>query len=86
MDSGDDYFSPTYIKARPGARVTLDITNVGTIAHTFTIDSAHIDRTFGRKGDRTSVSVVGPAPGQALVFSCKYHREEGMQGALYSAP
>jgi plastocyanin len=86
MDSGDDYFSPTYIKARPGARVTLDITNTGTIAHTFTIDSAHIDRTFGRKGDRTTVSVVVPAAGQALVFYCKYHRDEGMQGALYSAP
>ena len=55
MDSGDDYFSPTYIKARPGARVTLDITNIGTIAHTFTIDLAHIDRTFGRKGHSGSV-------------------------------
>jgi plastocyanin len=86
MDSGDDYFSPTSIKGRPGARVTLDITNVGTIAHTFTIDSARIDRTFGRKGDRTTVTVVVPAAGQALVFYCKYHREEGMQGALYSAP
>jgi plastocyanin len=86
MDSGDDYFSPTYVTARAGARVTLDITNVGTIAHTFTIDSAHIDRTFGRKGDRTTVSVVVPAAGQALVFSCKYHRDEGMQGALYGAP
>jgi len=86
MDSGDDYFSPTYLKARPGARATLDITNVGTIAHTFTIDPAHIGRTFGRKGDQTTVSVVVPAAGQALVFYCKYHREAGMQGALYSAP
>lgn len=86
MDSGDDYFSPTYLKARPGARVTLDITNVGTIAHTFTIDSAHIDKVFGRKGDRATVTVVMPAAGQALVFYCTYHREAGMQGALSSAP
>jgi plastocyanin len=86
MDSGDDYFSPTYIKAVPGARVTIDITNVGTIAHTFTIDAANIDRAFGHKGDRATVSVVVPGVGQALIFYCKYHREAGMQGAIYSAP
>jgi plastocyanin len=86
MDSGDNYFSPTYVKASPGARVTLDITNVGTIAHTFTIDSAHIDKVFGRKGDKATVTVVMPPAGQALVFYCKYHREAGMQGALYSTP
>ena len=86
MDSGDDYFSPTYIKVSPGARVTLDITNTGTIAHTFTIDSAHIDKAFGRRGDKATVTVVMPAAGHALVFYCKYHREAGMQGALYSAP
>ena len=82
IDSGDDYFSPTYIKVAPGAHVTFDITNTGTIAHTFTIDSAQIDRSFGRKGDRATVRVVAPAAGQALVFYCKYHQAVGMQGAL----
>jgi plastocyanin len=90
IDSGDDYFSPTYIKVAPGAHVTFDITNTGSIAHTFTIDpssinSTHVDRSFGRKGDTATVSVVAPAAGQALVFYCKYHREAGMQGAVYSA-
>jgi plastocyanin len=84
LDSGDDYFSPTYVKVAPGAHVTFAITNTGTITHTFTIDSAHIDKAFGRKGDKATVTVVAPAAGQALVFYCKYHQQEGMQGALYS--
>lgn len=84
IDSGDDYFSPTFVKVAPGVAVTFEITNVGTIAHTFTIDSAHIDKSFGRKGDKATVSVVAPGAGQSVVFYCKYHLEAGMQGAIYS--
>jgi plastocyanin len=88
VESGDDSFSPTYVKVAPGAHVTFDITNTGTITHTFTIDptlsTPGIDKAFGRKGDKATVSVVAPAAGQALVFYCKYHQQEGMQGALYS--
>ncbi len=86
IDSADDYFSPTYIKAAPGAQVTIDITNSGGIAHTFTIDELGIDKSFGRKGDKATVRVVAPAAGKSLVFYCKYHRDAGMQGAIYSAP
>jgi plastocyanin len=84
IDSGDNYFSPTYVKVAPGAHVTFDITNTGTIAHTFTVDSANVDKAFGRKGDKATVTVVAPGAGQSLVFYCKYHRDVGMQGALYS--
>lgn len=86
ITSGDDYFSPTYIKAAPGARVTVEIDNTGSIAHTFTIDEQNIDRSFGKAGDRATVTVVAPGPGRTLVFYCKYHRDAGMQGAIFTAP
>lgn len=84
VSSGDDWFSPTWVKGAPGATVTVTVTSVGDTAHTFTIDSEHIDVVLGARGDRRTVSVTIPQSGQPLVFYCKYHRTVGMQGAFYS--
>jgi len=43
IQTGDDWFNPTYIKVAPGAKVTVDLVDVGTVTHTFTIDGQHID-------------------------------------------
>jgi len=85
IQSGDDWFSPTWVKGAPGVTVTVAVTSVGDTAHTFTIDSQHIDVVLGGRGDKRTVSVTLPPPGQPLVFYCKYHREVGMQGAFYSS-
>lgn len=84
VQAGDDWFSPTFIKAAPGARVTLTIEDVGDVVHTFTVDSQHVDVVFDKKGQKHTVTVTLPAAGQPLVFYCKYHQSVGMQGALYS--
>jgi len=85
ISSGDDWFSPTWVKGSPGVTVTVRITSVGVTAHTFTIDAQHIDVVLGARGDKRTVSVTMPPPGQPLVFYCKYHRSVGMQGAFYSS-
>jgi plastocyanin len=83
INSADSYFSPTFIRAAPGARVRVSVVNTGVVAHTFTIDALHIDAAFGKKGDTTTVDVTVPS-GNPLVFYCKYHQAAGMQGAIYS--
>jgi plastocyanin len=84
IKAGDDWFSPTFVKAAPGARVTVEVDDVGDVAHTFTIDGQHVDVVLGRKGQTQTVTVTMPAGGAPVIFYCKYHQEVGMQGALYS--
>lgn len=101
VDAGDDWFSPTYIRATPGARITITVIDVGDVAHTFTVDPSGspgaspgsqpgseggVDKVFGKKGDRATVTLVAPPPGPPLIFYCKYHQAAGMAGAIYSTP
>jgi plastocyanin len=81
---GDDWFSPTFIKAAPGTTVTLDLVDVGEVTHTFTIDGQHIDVIFSQKGQKRAVTIMVPPNGRPVIFYCKYHQEVGMQGALYT--
>jgi plastocyanin len=77
------YFSPTFIKAAPGSTVKVELHNEGSTAHTFTIDALKVDKTL-QPGDNIDVPVRMPASG-ALAFYCRFHRGQGMQGALYGA-
>lgn len=81
---GDSWFSPTFIKAAPGARITVQLTDTGQIAHTFTVDSQKVDVVLDKAGQHRTITLVMPAGGQPVVFYCKYHQSAGMQGALYS--
>lgn len=81
---GDDWFSPSFVKAAPGSAVTVTVVEKGDVAHTFTIDGRAVDVALSKKYERRTVSVTLPANGRPLVFYCKYHRSVGMQGALYS--
>lgn len=87
IDVGDDYFSPTFLRAAPGTTLTLTLVDVGDVTHTFTIDSLHIDLVFDKKGETRTLTLTVPPSATAkrpLVFYCKYHDENGMQGAFYS--
>ncbi|HEU5004084.1 MAG TPA: cupredoxin domain-containing protein [Actinomycetota bacterium] len=84
VNMGDDWFSPSFVKAAPGTAVTVTVVEEGDVAHTFTIDGQNIDVALSKKGDRHTVTVTLPANGKPLIFYCKYHRSVGMQGALYS--
>lgn len=80
VEMGDTYFDPTFIKAKPGEVVTVNLSNEGQMPHTFTIDDHGVDQEVD-PGQKATVTVTMPASGD-LVFYCRFHRASGMQGAF----
>lgn len=76
----DYYFDPTVIQGKAGQKVTLELKNEGKVEHSFVIDSQNIDKTLS-PGEDAKVTVTIPASGAAS-FYCKFHKSEGMAGAL----
>jgi plastocyanin len=80
-DGGRYSFDPTFVHATPGAKVTVTVTNAGSVPHTFTIDALGIDDTL-QPGDSKTVTFTLPSSG-ATRFYCRFHSGFGMQGAFY---
>jgi plastocyanin len=80
MEADNFFFNPTFVDAKPGTKLTVTIANVGNVAHTFTIDSANVDKEIP-PGKSASVDVMVPSSG-SLNFYCRFHRGSGMQGAI----
>ncbi|MGH9182262.1 MAG: cupredoxin domain-containing protein [Acidimicrobiales bacterium] len=80
MEQDDFYFGPTFVKAEPGSTVTVDLINEGDADHTFTVEEQGIDAVL-EPGGRQSVEVTVP-DGGTLVFVCRFHLSQGMQGAF----
>jgi plastocyanin len=84
-------FTPTFIKASPGAEVTVTLVNtqeedeLGSL-HTFTISSLDLSQTI-RPGETQTITFTLPADEPFLPFFCAIgsggHRTAGMQGAFY---
>jgi plastocyanin len=81
VEQDDFYFNPTFIKAKPGSTLKVELTNEGDVQHTFTIDALNIDETVD-KGASKDVTVKLPASG-AVAFYCRFHKGQGMQGAFF---
>src|SRR4029079_12976222 len=71
---------PTVIEGKPGEKVTLELKNEGQNEHSFTVDSQGIDKDV-QPGDEAEVTVMIPKSG-VVSFYCKFHKSEGMAGAL----
>ena len=82
METDDFYFGPTFVKGPAGANVTLSLHNEGKSTHTFSIDSANVNQQLAPDASAT-VQVTIPASGE-LTFYCKFHRDQGMQGAFFT--
>lgn len=82
IEADDFYFNPTFIKARPGQTLTVELKNEGKQPHTFTIDGM-VDQMVN-PGQTMNVQVAVPQSG-ALNFYCRFHRGRGMQGAIYTS-
>lgn len=80
VELDDYYFEPTVLKGSPGQKVTLELDNEGSAEHTFTVDAQGIDKEL-QPGDEAKVTVTIPKSG-AVSFYCKFHKNEGMAGAL----
>jgi plastocyanin len=80
VELDDFYFEPTVLKGKPGSEVTLELENEGEVEHNLTIDSQQIDQDV-EPGEDAKVTVTMPQSG-AVSFYCKYHKSQGMAGAL----
>jgi len=80
VELDDYYFEPTVLKGSPGQKVTLELDNEGSAEHSFTVDGQGIDKEL-QPGDEAKVTVTIPKSG-AISFYCKFHKSEGMAGAL----
>jgi plastocyanin len=80
VELDDYYFEPTVIQGKAGQKVTLELKNEGKVEHSFVVDSQGIDKTL-QPGEDGKVTVKIPASG-AVSFYCKFHKSEGMAGAL----
>jgi plastocyanin len=84
IELDDFYFGPTYVRARPGTTLTIELENEGDAPHTFTIDGLGVDQTV-QPGAKAEATVTLPASG-AVRFYCRFHQGQGMQGAFYFQP
>jgi plastocyanin len=80
VELDDLYFKPTVLEGKPGQKVTLELKNEGGTEHTFTIDSENVDQELG-PGEEAEVDVTIPKAG-VVSFYCKFHKSDGMAGAL----
>jgi plastocyanin len=81
VEADDFYFDATYIKTKKGT-LTVALENEGNAPHTFTIDSLDIDKEI-QPGKKATVKVKVPSS-SAVAFYCRFHKGQGMQGAVFT--
>ncbi len=80
LEADDYYFSPTFLRGKPGQKLTLIVESEGNMLHNISIPALGIDKDVPPKG-KVQVDVTFPASG-VLSFSCKFHGALGMNGQL----
>lgn len=81
LELDDSYFGPTILEGEAGQDLVLGLHNEGEASHTFTIDEVEFDEELAPGAEGISVALTFPDSG-ALVFYCRFHRDQGMVGAL----
>lgn len=80
LEADDFYFEPTFFKATAGQKLSFKISNGSNTIHNFSVPNAQIDKDIPAKGSVT-VDVTVPDTG-VLLFLCKYHTGQGMNGEI----
>ena len=83
VEADDYYFGPTFVKVKPGEKVTITLKNEGSTEHTFTSDALNIDQQLSA-GKSKKFAVTVPSSGTAFQFHCDFHEAMGMQGAFFT--
>ena len=83
VEADDFYFEPTFVKVKPGEKVTITLKNEGTSTHTFTSDVLNLDQQL-TAGKSKKFTVTVPSSGTAFQFHCDFHEAMGMQGAFFT--
>src|SRR5215467_5532635 len=82
LEADDYYFSPTFLRGKPGQKLTLLVESEASTLHNISISSLGIDKDIPPKG-KVQFEVTFPASG-VLAFTCKFHGPLGMNGQLLS--
>jgi len=80
LEADDYYFSPTFLRGKPGQKLTLLVESEARTLHNLSISSLGIDKDIPPKG-KVRLDVTFPASG-GLGFTCKFHGGLGMNGQL----
>jgi plastocyanin len=80
LEADDYYFSPTFLRGKPGQKLTLIVESEAGTLHNISIPALGIDKDVPPKG-KVQLTVTFPASGE-LAFSCKFHGSLGMNGQL----
>jgi len=72
IEAMDYYFTPTILRAGPGAKILVIFRNGGFTTHNFSIPSLGISRDV-HPGDLREANVVFPSSG-VIAFFCRFHR------------
>lgn len=73
-------FTPAALTGSAGQSLTITVKNVGSAAHTFTIDGQSVDVEV-QPGSHADVTVTFPDSG-SVEFVCRFHIGSGMKGSL----
>ena len=78
-------FEPTVLVGEADQELEVFLVNAGDGPHTFTMDdrSVHVALRRGQNGEAT---VNIPSSEEPILFYCRFHRDQGMVGALTQAP
>src|SRR2546426_1498934 len=80
LEADDYYFSPTFLRGKPGQKLTLLMESEASTLHNISIPALGIDKDIPPKG-KVQFDVSFPASG-GLAFFCKFHGALGMNGQL----
>jgi YVTN family beta-propeller protein len=80
VEVDDYYFEPTFLRGKPGQKITLEIDNNSSALHNISVPQQKVDKDILPKG-KVKVEVTFPQSG-ALRFFCKFHTALGMNGGL----
>jgi plastocyanin len=83
VELDDYYFKPTFIKAKPGQTLNIELEQEGSNAHTFTITALNIDHQLIAKGEKKEINLTLPAGTTDVEFFCRFHGSDGMRGAFF---
>ena len=80
MSAENFFFTPATLAGTAGQKLTITLTNDGSVPHNFSISDQNIDVTL-QPGDQKDIQVAFPQSG-SVQFFCSFHQSSGMVGTL----
>lgn len=80
VEAFDFYFEPTSLAVEPGAEVTIELVNAGSVSHSWTSTDLDAELEVG-SGENGELTFTAPAEPGSFDFFCKFHPDE-MSGTI----